>query len=245
MALIEINGLYKSFGKSEILTDINLDIEESKVLALIGPTGSGKTTLLRQIDLLDQPTRGSIFFHGEDISRLSSREKIQVRRRMAMVFQKPVMFSSSVYENVAYGLKVRGKGDSRDDVLRTLEQVRLSGYEYRSATTLSGGEMQRIALARAMVIKPEVLLLDEPTANLDPKSASAIDDLIERLAHGGTTVIIASHNMPECRRLANKVVVLVKGRITRTGRPNDIQPDYGSSVVFLDSIDPPVRVERI
>jgi tungstate transport system ATP-binding protein len=238
MALMEIKGLYKSFGKSEILNDINLDIEESKVLALIGPTGSGKTTLLRLIDLQDLPTRGSIFFHGGDICRLSSKEKFLVRRRMAMVFQKPVMFSRSVYENVSYGLKVRGKGNSRNDVLHTLEEVGLSGYESRSATTLSGGEMQRIALARAMVIKPEVLLLDEPTANLDPKSASAIDDLIERLAKGGTTVIIASHNMTECRRLANKVVVLVKGRITRTGRPNDIQPDHGQSVGFLDSIDP-------
>lgn len=226
MALIEIKGLYKSFGKSEILNDINLDVEEGKVLALIGPTGSGKTSLLRLIDTLDQPTRGSIFFHGEDICRFSSKEKLLVRRRMAMVFQKPVMFSRSVYENVAYGLKVRGKRSSRDDVLNTIEEVGLSEYESRSAATLSGGEMQRIALARAMVIKPEVLLLDEPTANLDPRSASAIDDLIGRLAQSGTTVIIASHNMAECRRLANKVVVLVKGRITRKGRPNDIPNDY-------------------
>ena len=118
------------------LNDINLDIEEGKVLALIGPTGSGKTTLLRLIDTLDQPTKGSIFFHGEDICRFSSKEKLLVRRRMAMVFQKPVMFSRSVYENVAYGLKVRGKGNSRDDVLHTLEEVGLSGYESRSATTL-------------------------------------------------------------------------------------------------------------
>jgi tungstate transport system ATP-binding protein len=221
MALIEIHGLYKSFGKSEILTDINQDIEEGKVLALIGPTGSGKTTLLRQIDLLDQPTRGSIFLHGEDIFRLSSREKLLVRRRMAMVFQKPVMFSSSVYENVAYGLKMRGK-DSRDLVLRALDEVGLSGYESRNAATLSGGEVQRIALARAMVIKPEVLLLDEPTANLDPENASAIDELIKHLADCGTTVIMASHNMPQCRRIADKVAVLFKGRIIRTGRSYDI-----------------------
>lgn len=230
MALIEINGLYKSFGKSEILNDINLDIDEGKILALIGPTGSGKTTLLRLIDTLDHPTRGSIFFRGEDICRLSSKEKLLIRRRMAMVFQKPFMFSRSVYENVSYGLKIRGKVNFRDDVLHTLEDVGLAGYESRSATTLSGGEMQRIALARAMVIKPEVLLLDEPTANLDPRSASAIDDLIESQARDGTTVIIASHNMAECRRLANKVVVLVDGRITRTGRSNDIQTDNLQSV---------------
>ena len=245
MALIGIKGLYKSFGTSEILNDINLDIEEGKVLALIGPTGSGKTTMLRLLDLLDQPTRGSIFFHGEDICRLSSKEKLPVRRRMAMVFQKPVMFNSSVYENVAYGLKVRGKGNSRDDVLHTIEEVGLTGHESRSATTLSGGEMQRIALARAMVIKPEVLLLDEPTANLDPRSASAIDDLIGHLARGGTTVIIASHNMTECRKLANKVVVLVGGRIARTGKPDDIPRDGGQSGGILDSIDPSEKVELI
>jgi tungstate transport system ATP-binding protein len=245
MALIEIKGLYKRFGTSEILNDINLDIEEGKVLALIGPTGSGKTTLLRLIDMLDQPTKGGIFFRSEDICRLSSKEKLLVRRRMAMVFQKPVMFNRSVYENVAYGLKVRSNGNSRDDVLHTLEEVGLSGYESRSANTLSGGEMQRIALARAMVIKPEVLLLDEPTANLDPRSASSIDDLIGHLAQSGMTVIIASHNMTECRRLANKVVVLVKGRISRTGRPNDIQPDHGQSVGFFDSIDPSDKVELI
>ena len=102
--------------------------------------------------------------------------------------------------------------------------------------------MQRIALARAMIIKPEVLLLDEPTANLDPRSASAIDDLIGRLAHSGMTVIIASHNMPECQRLANRFVVLVNGRITRTGTPNNIQPDHGRSVSFLDYIDPSGKV---
>jgi tungstate transport system ATP-binding protein len=159
-----------------------------------------------------------------------------------MVFQKPVMFSSSVYENVAYGLKVRGKENPKDDVLHTIEEVGLSGYESRSANTLSGGEMQRIALARAMVVKPEVLLLDEPTANLDPKSASAIDDLIERLAHGGTTVIIASHNMTECRRLADKIVVLVNGRINRTGRPNDIQPDNRQYLGFLESLETSYKV---
>lgn len=217
MALIEIKGLHKSFGKSEILTDINLDVEEGKILALIGPTGCGKTTLLRLIDTLDRPTRGSIFFHGEDICRLSSKKSLLVRRRMAMVFQKPVMFSSSVYENIAYGLRVRGKV-SRDLVLRALDEVGLSGYESRKGATLSGGEVQRIALARAMVIKPEVLLLDEPVANLDPENASAIDELIKRLADRGTTVIMSSHNMPQCRRIADRVAVLLKGRIIRTGR---------------------------
>jgi tungstate transport system ATP-binding protein len=241
---MEIRGLYKCFGRSEILKSINLDIEEGQVLALIGPTGSEKTTLLRLIDLLDQPTEGHIFFRGADVCHLSSKEKLDARRKMAMVFQKPVMFSSSVYENVSYGLKVRGNGKSRAGILRSLEKVGLSGYETRDATTLSGGEMQRIALARAIVINPEILLLDEPTANLDPRSAYAIDMIIKHLAHGGTTVIMASHNMSQCRRLADKVAVLVDGRITMTGRPEDILPDRQISTdvkfeeQFIDYIEP-------
>lgn len=242
MVLIEIRRLFKSFGLSEILKGINLDAEEGRVLALIGPTGSGKTTLFRLIDLLDKPTEGNIFFNGCDICYLSSKEKLKIRRKMGMVFQKPVMFSASVYENVSYGLKVRGKGNSRLEIQRALEEVGLSGYESRDAATLSGGEMQRIALARAMVINPEVLLLDEPTANLDLRSAYAVDELIKRLANGGITVIMASHNMTECRKLANKVAVLIDGRITRTGKPEEIlsEPElYVNSISgqpFLESI---------
>ena len=242
MVLIEIRRLFKSFGLSEILKGINLDVEEGRVLALIGPTGSGKTTLLRLIDLLDKPTEGNIFFNGCDICYLSSKEKLKIRRKMGMVFQKPVMFSASVYENVSYGLKVRGKGNSRLEIQGALEEVGLSGYESRDAATLSGGEMQRIALARAMVIKPEVLLLDEPTANLDLRSAYAVDELIKRQANCGRTVIMASHNMTECRKLANKVAVLVDGRITRTGKPEEIlsEPElYVNSISgqpFLESI---------
>jgi tungstate transport system ATP-binding protein len=227
MALVEIRGLSKSFGRSEVLKDINLDVQENEVLALIGPTGSGKTTLLRLIDLLDQPTSGHLFFEGVDICHLSSQNKLAMRRKMAMVFQKPVMFKTNVYDNVCYGLKVRGEGKARDEVLRVLKEVDLLGYESRDANTLSGGEMQRIALARAMVIKPQLLLLDEPTANLDPKSAQDIDSLIKRLANNGTTVIIASHNMLQCRRLADRIAVMANGTISKVGLPQDILSDRG------------------
>jgi tungstate transport system ATP-binding protein len=227
MALLETRSLGKSYGRSEVLKDINLEAENSEVLALIGPTGSGKTTLLRLINLLDQPTTGHIFFSGADICHLSPKNKLAVRRRMAMVFQKPVMFKASVYENVSYGLMVRGNGKATEMVLKALKEVGLFGYETRDANSLSGGEMQRIALARAMVIKPELLLLDEPTANLDPKSAQDIDELIKRLANNGTTVIMASHNMSQCRRLANRIAVLANGTVSKTGRPQDILSEVG------------------
>jgi tungstate transport system ATP-binding protein len=236
MALLEIRSLGKSYGISEVLKDINLEAQRNEVVALIGPTGSGKTTLLRLISLLDQPTTGHIFFGGADICCLSSKNKLAVRRKMAMVFQKPVMFKASVYDNVSYGLKVRGERKAEEMVLQALREVGLLGYESRDANTLSGGEMQRIALARALVIKPELLLLDEPTANLDPKSAQDIDELIKRQAYSGTTVIMASHNMLQCQRLANRIAVLVNGTISKTGRPHDILSNVGlfADVKFRD-----------
>jgi tungstate transport system ATP-binding protein len=140
---------------------------------------------------------------------------------MAMVFQKPVMFKARVQENVSFGLKMRGM-DGREKVREALEAVGLAGYESRDASTLSGGEMQRIALARALVLEPELLLLDEPTANLDPKSAAAIDRLLQGLAGRKTTVILATHNMREALKLASKVAVLQAGRLTAVGKPEDV-----------------------
>ncbi len=137
-----------------------------------------------------------------------------------MVFQKPVMFKGSVRENVSFGLKVRGKGDPKK-VEECLGAVGLAGYGSRDASTLSGGEMQRTALARALVIEPELLLLDEPTANLDPQSAASIDRLIRGLSRK-TTVIMATHNMLQCRRLADRVALIRGGGLTRLGRPEEV-----------------------
>jgi len=220
-AFLEIKALGKSYWNAEILKEINLTAMRGEVLALIGPTGSGKTTLLRLVNLLETPSLGRILIEGRDVTSLSERDKLPVRRRMAMVFQKPVMFKAKVAENVTFGLKMRGR-DDRGKVMDALAAVGLSGYENRDANTLSGGEMQRIALARALILEPELLLLDEPTANLDPKSAAAIDGLLQELAGKKTTVILATHNMRECLNLAGKVAVLQAGRLTAVGRPDEI-----------------------
>ena len=208
----------------EILKGINLKVLRGEVLALIGPTGSGKTTLLRQIGLLDEPTRGRIVFDGVCLTGASGGELLQARRRMAMVFQKPVMFRGSVQANVSFGLKMLGRNDG-ERVRSALQAVGLSGYEERDAGTLSGGEMQRIALARALVLQPELLLLDEPTANLDPKSARSIDEIIQSLAGEKITVIMATHNMQQCRKLADRVAVLLGGRLAKVGRPDEVLDD--------------------
>ncbi len=220
MAFLEIRDLGKSYGRVQILKEINLSLEKGEILGLIGPTGSGKSTLLRLIDLLEEPSRGAIILEGRAVSGRPENERIAARRRMSMVFQKPVMFKSNVLDNVAFGLMVRGEGQAkhREEKARAaLQAVGLSGYESRDANTLSGGEMQRIALARAIVLEPDLLLLDEPTANLDPRSASAIDSLLQDLTGGRTAIILATHNMMQCRRLADRVAVLVEGRITSLG----------------------------
>lgn len=219
MAGVEVKGLFKSYGKALILEDINLKVDPGEVLALIGPTGSGKTTLLRLVGLLEKPTSGEIIFDGREVTRLPEGERLKARRRMAMVFQKPVMFKASVRGNVSYGLKIRGVDRIEERVKEAVAAVGLFGYESRDANTLSGGEMQRIALARALVLRPDLLLLDEPTANLDPKTAASIDDLISRFEG---TIIMATHNMLEAKRLADRVAVLVEGSLAEEGRPGDV-----------------------
>ncbi|VVB66906.1 Trehalose/maltose import ATP-binding protein MalK [uncultured archaeon] len=221
MALLELKGISKSYGEAKILEEIDLTVEKGEIMGLIGHTGSGKTTLLRLIDLLERPTSGSIVFDGVLVTDLPEKDKLKARRRMAMVFQKPVMFRASVRENVSFGLKMRGER-KEEKVREALSAVGLLGYESRDASTLSGGEMQRTALARALVLEPELLLLDEPTANLDPKSAASIDRIIQETSAQNTTVIMATHNMRQCQRLAHRIAVLKDGRLAGLGRPEDI-----------------------
>jgi tungstate transport system ATP-binding protein len=221
LALLMVQGLGKDYDGSEVLKDVSLSVDRGEVLGLVGPTGTGKTTLLRLINLLERPTAGSITVGGLKLTECSEAEKVAIRRRMAMVFQKPIMFSYSVYYNVSYGLKIRGIKD-KGEVEAVLKEVGLGSYAHREATTLSGGEAQRVALARAIITKPELLLLDEPTANLDPKMSEIIGDLILRQAEGGAAVILATHDMGLCLRLSDRVVVLVNGRLLATGRAEEV-----------------------
>ncbi len=219
MSLIEVVDLHQKHGEQDTLKNINIRVDQGEVFALIGPTGAGKTTLLRLIDLLDLPTSGRIYFDGTDVTE-SGRRRLEVRRRMAFVLQKPVVFNASVYNNIAFGLKWRGARESsiREKVSGILETVDLLAYKNRNARTLSGGETQRVAIARAIVSEPEVLLLDEPTANLDPISASKIEELITNIIHRhDTTIIMATHDMSQGQRLADRIGVLINGEILQTG----------------------------
>lgn len=214
-----------NFGKKEVLKDVSFSINDGENFTFIGPSGSGKTTILRLIDMLQRPTSGKILIDGTDVTKLRDRAKVQVRRKMSMVFQKPSPLRGSVYANIATGLKYRRmKGDEISRrVSESLGLIGLEGYEKRTADTLSGGEMQRVALARAIATKPDVLLLDEPTANLDPVSTEKIESLIGDLKNRShITVILSTHDMEQGQRLADRIAVVIDGRIGQIGTSKEI-----------------------
>jgi molybdopterin-binding protein len=223
MPILEIKNLFKEYEGKNVLEDINLRLERGTALGIIGPTGCGKTTLIRIIDLLEKPSSGIIYFDGFDVSK-SPKKQLKHRRKIGMVFQKPVVFKGTVLENIQYGLNVRGdeKEFYKDKILELLKSLGLEGYEDRNASTLSGGETQRIALARALIVEPEILLLDEPTANLDPLSTdkieSMIDDIIKKRK---TTIIMATHNLIQGQRLCDEIAIINKS-IFQIGKPEEI-----------------------
>lgn len=224
MPLIETVAVSHRYGPRQVLRNIDLKVERGEVLAVIGPNGAGKSTLLRLIDLLEKPSSGNIYFAGMDVTGAGKRQ-LEVRRRMALVLQKPVVFDASVYDNIACGLKWRSQTSHqiRGRVEHLLELVKLSPFRDKNARTLSGGEAQRVALARAVAFQPEVLLLDEPTANLDPVSAIKMEELIHNIFQQyHTTIIMATHDLAQGRRLANTVAVLVNGEIIQAGRAEEV-----------------------
>lgn len=224
MALIEALKLEKHYQGRPVLKGISLQINEGEVLALIGPRGAGKTTLLRILDLLELPSSGEVYFQDVNVTS-SGRLRLWARRRMSFVAQKPVVFSGSVRDNVACGLKWRG-GHSKsagDRIEATLGLIGMSEYVDRDAKALSVGEMQMVALARALVSDPEVLFLDEPTASLDPVSAAKVETVLQRLIRSRkTTVVMTTHDMGQGQRLAQRIGVLMAGELLQIGEPFEI-----------------------
>ncbi|MHB8086226.1 MAG: ABC transporter ATP-binding protein [Dehalococcoidia bacterium] len=237
MAFLKLTNLEQRAGDKPLLKNINLEIERGEMFVVIGPTGAGKTTLLRLIDLLDRPYSGEIYVDGINITDMHT-DTVNTRRKMAIVFQKPVVFNGTVFENIAYPLKMRGiKGrEIGPRVGRLLDTVGLAGYGKRKARTLSGGEAQRVALARAIIADPELLLLDEPTANLDPHSVKLIEELVMEFNKSkGVTVIMATHDMQQGRRLASRAAVLMQGELVQVGSPEAIfqSPDSARVAGFV------------
>jgi tungstate transport system ATP-binding protein len=215
----ELENISKIYGKTTALYDITLDIGEGPI-GVVGYSGAGKTTLMKILAGLEMPSAGKMRFKDVEIT---DRNMQSLRRVVTMLFQEPVFFNRSVLENVMYGLRIRGvdEDEATKRASETLASLRLEGFENRRATKLSVGEQQRVSLARALVLDPEVLLLDEPTSNLDPANAGVILGAIEEFAEGGL-VIVSMHNFLHVRRLARWVVYLEGGRVVEAGATSDV-----------------------
>jgi tungstate transport system ATP-binding protein len=210
--IFEVRNVTMTYGKRCVLTINELDIVKGEIMALVGPSGVGKSTLLRILNFLEPPTTGSVRFQGR-IFQNGQDVPLSVRRRITTVFQKPVLLRRSVEANVAYGLNLRGERVN-SQVHAALESVGLADLAKQPARTLSGGEAQRLALARAMILRPDVLLLDEPTANLDPYNVGLIEKMVRQLnAEHGTTIVLVTHNVFQAKRLAGRVALMLEGRI--------------------------------
>jgi len=213
--LYKLDGVTHRYGGRSVLEISRLEVHAGEVVCLVGPTGAGKSTLLRLLAGLESPSSGSLRF-GED--RLGDRElPLAVRRRITLVFQQPRLLAGSVRANVEYGLRLRGLSRCPGRVQAVLDRLGLGPLAARPARTLSGGETQLVALARALVLEPDVLLLDEPTAHLDPARVALAEEVI-RAAHRdrGTTIVWATHNLFQARRLAKRVAFLLDGRLVET-----------------------------
>jgi len=212
-SIYRLAGVTKVYDKHQVLALGDLDVHRGEVLAIVGPSGAGKSTLLRLLNFVEPPTAGTITFDGHTFGPEDT-VPLAIRRRVTTVFQRPLLLKQSVQANVGFGLKLRGIRQVREEVFAALDRVRLRDLARQKATTLSGGEAQRVALARAMALRTDVLLLDEPTANLDPYNVGAIEAIVEEVnADLGTTVILVTHNVFQARRLAHRVGLLLDGEL--------------------------------
>ena len=211
--IYQLRSIAKEYNGRRVLHVEHLDIHRGEIFALVGPSGAGKSTLLRLLNFLEPPASGSVRFLGAEFSA-SQPMPLGLRRRVTTVFQRPILLNRSVWANASFGLRLRGQRDAARQIQMALEQVGLGNLARERARTLSGGEAQRVALARAMVLQPEVLLLDEPTANLDPYNVGLIEDIVRSLnRERGTTLVLVTHNVFQARRLADRVALLLEGQI--------------------------------
>jgi len=232
MAILRTEHLGRDVDGKRILDDINLEIAEGEVAAIVGPSGSGKSSLLRLLNRLDEPTSGAVYLAGQDYRRFAPAE---LRRRVGLVMQTAYLFPGSVAENIRFGPAQHGELLSAQAVDGLLAQVGLEGFSGREVHNLSGGEAQRVALARALANfpsaphegasgpTPPVLLLDEPTSALDAESKLGIENLISTVvASRRLTCILVTHDLQQAGRMAVRVALLNSGRLVRTGTIKEV-----------------------
>ena len=218
---IALEHLTKSFGNRKVLDDVTIEVQGGSAFCLLGRSGTGKSVTLKHIIGLLRPDAGHVYVHGKDVAALGGRELSEVRRCMGFLFQSAALFDSiSVGENVAFPL--RRHTDWPDDKVRAVARERLAAvgleddYDTMPAE-LSGGMRKREGLARAMALDPDILLVDEPSAGLDPITANEIDQLLVNLKKQGTTLVVVTHNIPSARRIGDQLAVLHEGRVIASG----------------------------
>ncbi|ALG47975.1 amino acid ABC transporter ATP-binding protein [Clostridium perfringens] len=239
--MINVRNLYKSFGKNEVLKDINETIKKGEVVVIIGPSGSGKSTFLRCLNLLEEPTSGVINFEGEDITNKNV-DINKIREKMGMVFQQFNLFPhKTVMENLTIGptkIKNISNGEAIKKGSELLEKVGLLDKKNVYPNSLSGGQKQRIAIARALAMEPDVMLFDEPTSALDPEMVGEVLGVMKSLAKDGMTMVVVTHEMGFAKEVGDRILFMDEGRIIEEGTPEDIfqNPKNSRTKDFLSKV---------
>lgn len=213
--VLTLSDIHKGYNGMDVLKGCSFSFDSSGIYVLTGPNGSGKSTFLRICALLESPDRGEVIYQERDGNILKN--DINLRKRITLVLPGIGVFNTTVFNNVAYGLKIRGfrKKEIDNKVIEALHFVGLVHKLNQKARTLSSGEMQRLGIARALVIEPEILFLDEPTASVDIKNTEMVEDIILRLKDSGRTIIITTHDASQARRLSNNILGMRDGKIVR------------------------------
>jgi putative ABC transport system ATP-binding protein len=220
---IEADRLSRAVVGKVLLDDVSVQVPAGKVMAVVGPSGAGKSSFLRLLNRLDEPTSGTLRLDGRDYRELEPRD---LRRRVGMVMQNANLFPGTVAANVEFGPLQRGETLLPDQIDALLERVGLAGYQERDVSNLSGGEAQRVSLARTMANAPETLLLDEPTSALDEISARRIEDLVLDIIHERRmTCVIVTHDTAQAHRMADRTMILEAGRLTAVGATKEVLRD--------------------
>ena len=239
--ILKVNNLHKSFDEMDVLKGIDLDINRGEIISIIGASGSGKSTLLRCINFLETPTQGDIWFNDKNYSE-NQNDLQDLRKHVSMVFQSFNLFNNlSVIKNLTLApIKVLKQDQSESEQL-ALDMLKLVGMEdfaYKSTKTLSGGQKQRVAIARSLMMNPDVILFDEPTSALDPEMVGEVLDVMKNLAKTGITMLIVTHEMQFAREISDRVIFMHEGVIHESGKPSDIflNPKEERTKMFLNRV---------
>ena len=220
---LEAEHLSRAVVVKVITNNISVQVHVGEILAVVGPSGSGKSSFLRLLNRLDEPTEGVVRLNGQDYREIAPEE---LRRRVGMVTQFAYLFPGTVADNIEYGPSQRGVSLLAERIATLLQRVGLSGYQKRDVSNLSGGEAQRVSIARTLANAPEVVLLDEPTSALDEESARGVEDLvIDIIRERRMTCVIVTHNNSQARRLADRTMIIEDGKLVAIGPTNEVLKD--------------------